>query len=52
MSKVEKGTSKLGGFEAELSHHLDTIRSEETPERLLELARELQLLLRAREHPN
>lgn len=52
VTKVQKGTPKLAGLEAELSQNLDTIRSEETPERLLELARELQRLLRARERPN
>lgn len=39
-------------LDAELRAQLDDIRAEDTPEKLLELARTLQDLLRQRETPN
>lgn len=48
----ENDPAPVRSLEAELRQHLGEIETEETPERLLELAHALQKKLREREKPN
>ncbi|MWD28907.1 hypothetical protein E0K89_015620 [Aquicoccus sp. SCR17] len=48
----EKDSAPVPSLEAELRQHLEEIETEETPERLLELAHALQKKLQEREKPN
>lgn len=52
MSNRAKFPTHSTSAEAELQRQLDDIQAEETPERLLQLARTLQNLLRQREQPH
>jgi len=50
--EAQAARSDTARLDEELARQLDVIRAEEVPERLLDLARELQSLLRARDEPH
>jgi len=52
MSKRTKTPTDNSTADVELERQLDEIRAEETPDRLLQLARTLQNLLRQRQQPH
>ncbi|MGR3570890.1 hypothetical protein [Brevirhabdus sp.] len=52
MKDSRKPPLPAASLDAELCRQLDDICAEDTPERLLDLARTLQDLLRQREKPN
>ncbi|WP_158218063.1 hypothetical protein [Marinibacterium profundimaris] len=52
MTDVHQKSVDQDDLEKQLRRHLESLRDEETPDRLLELAHRLQALLRQKEEPH